>query len=242
MPQQKPIFSMAASLPSSPPTFWLPPLRPRPGSSYWPLAILISLILHGLLGWWGLRSPLVPLTVREKARVTKISFQREQPAPPVAKPLAEPMPAKPKPMAEPPLPQPAPTKEALPDPTPKPMMAEPPPAARPAAQTVPPPQPVPAADPPDHIRQNYLSRLMSHLEAHKFYPAAARRRGMEGTVHVSFTVMANGEIRQLQLAGGHKMLHQAAAETMQRSLPLPLPPREVATPLTLSYGMSFALR
>lgn len=232
--QQEPALDLA---PSSVP-FRLPPLQPAPGKSYWPAAILVSLVLHGLLGWWGVFSPRAPAPAKEKTRVTRISFQREQPPPPAAKPLPQTAPATPKPAVKPPpAPRPEPISEAQPVIEAEPAAA----TARPAAQITPEPPPA-AASPPEHLRQDYLARIMAHLEEHKFYPGAARRRGLEGTVQVSFTITAAGEIRQLELAGGHKMLHQAATETMRNALPLPPPPRELNAPLAVSYGMTFALR
>lgn len=259
MPRQEPHLYLTASAPVFPPaTAWLPPLRLQTGPRCWPLALLLSLVLHGLLGWWGVPSPLTPASVKEKLRTTRISFQHEQP-PPVAQPLPLPPPpiaSTPKPMVKPPTkpvsskptvkpppPRPVPVKAARPTPKPKPTTTEPTPAAPVAAQAVPTPPPTAYPNPPERIRQDYLTRLITHLEAHKFYPGAARRRGLEGTVQISFTIMNNGEIKQLQLTGGHKMLHQAATTTVQRALPLPSPPREVGgAPLTVSYEMSFALR
>jgi protein TonB len=100
----------------------------------------------------------------------------------------------------------------------------------------------PASNALERVRQHYLARLAAHLEAHKFYPDAARKRGLEGAVQIAFEVRAGGETGELQLSGGHKMLHQAAAETVRRAMPLPPPPKEVSMPLSVRYGMTFALQ
>lgn len=229
-------------LPFYPADWSRPASAATPGGS-WPLAVLISLFLHGLLAW-GVNPYPLPAPAREKAKVTRISFQREQPPPPapVVEPPPRPVTAKPQPTRQPPpIPKPAPSKES-PPPRPEPIAAEPRPVpvAAPSAPPAPPPATTTAQT--EQIRQDYLARLMAHLEAHKFYPVAARRRGVEGTVQVSFMVMDNGEIRQLQLSGSHKLLHQAAAETVQRAVPMPSPPPEIAPPLPVSYGINFALR
>lgn len=90
-------------------------------------------------------------------------------------------------------------------------------------------------------RNEYLRRLMGHIESHKFYPLAARRRGLQAVVKISFELLADGQIRDLQVSEGHKLLRSAAAEAVARSLPLPRPPQAVVTPMALNFAMAYQL-
>lgn len=91
-------------------------------------------------------------------------------------------------------------------------------------------------------RQQYLALLQSHIAAHKFYPAMARRRGVEGEVEVSFVLLSDGGARDIRVHGGPGMLRSAARQAVQKALRLPPPPEEIATPLQVQYAMSFSLR
>jgi periplasmic protein TonB len=72
----------------------------------------------------------------------------------------------------------------------------------------------------------WQSRLMAHLERLKRYPAAARRRGEEGVVHVRFSIDAGGNVRSANLvrSSGHPELDQAVLALVQRASPVPAPP------------------
>lgn len=63
--------------------------------------------------------------------------------------------------------------------------------------------------------------VRQRLEAFKFYPFSARRRGIGGQVDVSFSLDGNGQARNLIiLAGsGYAVLDQAARQTVRRAQP-----------------------
>lgn len=96
----------------------------------------------------------------------------------------------------------------------------------------------------DHIsvRQRYFSTLLTHIEGHKYYPRSARHRGIEGSIHVSFRLMANGNITGLIASGGPLILRRAAKSSVTDALPLPLCPPEITCPMQVSYAMQFKLR
>lgn len=92
------------------------------------------------------------------------------------------------------------------------------------------------------VRSDYLQALIGHIESFKFYPTAARRRGIEASVQVRFVLMADGSIQGLQIQDGHKLLRQAAQETLRRAEPLPAAPASIEYPLQVEYRMAFALQ
>jgi periplasmic protein TonB len=171
------------------------------------------------------------------------------PEPPL---VPEPVPPEPAP-PEPAPPQPAKAEpEPLPPPEPKPRPAKkkgPKAAAKALASSAPAPElPAPAAavdeTPKDAIaahagpvpeaaaesgraeeraREGYLARLLAEIERHKFYPAPARRRSVEGTVRVGFELHPGGRVEGLA-AEGNPLLARAAREALERAEPLPAPP------------------
>ncbi len=72
-------------------------------------------------------------------------------------------------------------------------------------------------------REQRLLRIRRHLEHFKYYPASARRRGIEGRVEVAFDLDARGMASRLQLLSrsGYRILDRAALETVRRASPFP---------------------
>jgi protein TonB len=231
----------------------------------WLAALLVSLSIHGLLFRWHLIDPSKTLSCKPKTHVTRISFRT--PAPPRQQPpiLARKTEAPAKPLVQPPRPRPRPVLKPIPK---KIVRTEPDIRPEPLAKVEPvPPKTLPADKPPSepslpapvaemtpelpapvdmqamaNARQVYIQELFASIEAHKFYPALARRRRLEGQVQVSFTVQANGRISDLRASDGQPLLEEAARKTVQRALPLPAPEGRVNMPLAISYRMDFRLR
>lgn len=195
----------------------------------WTAAIVMSLGLHLLLFWPGVFALSADDgKARQAAGVTRLSFRvAAKPQPPAPVPEVQP---RPKP------PEPRPVKQALPaESTP---ISEPEPVAESA------PAPVETAGDPrqqEQARRHYLGELLAHIEEHKFYPRAARRRGMQGVIQVSFVLHDNGQIGDMLVEDGPDVLRKAAEEAVRAALPLPLPPRDVACPMRVSFGMEFKL-
>lgn len=225
------------------------------------VGLAVSALLHlGVAGAFiATRAELASAPPADRAvPVTLAMFQAAPPAvEPVPEPVLEPQPEPPPPppKPEPPKPKPRPKVERKPDPPPpmkqaaptQPTVTQPEQpalaAAAPPAAVQAPPAPVPhapVATPAE--RERYLAQLLSHIERNKFYPANARRRGLEGVVKVSFVLLADGGIRDLAVSGTHSILEKAAAEAMRQALPLPRPPAGIACPHHVQFGMEFRLR
>ncbi len=211
------------------------------GSLTWPLALVLSLLAHGLL-WWsqGERPANDDGAAPRTANVTHLSFRSlkaQAPAPMPDLPVP-PKPQPPKPLRsvepKPILPVPLAKHSAVVE---APQVAPPPPAATAIAE---------AASEADEqtmerARRNYLGELLAYIEARKFYPRAARRRGLEGVVQVSFVLKGDGRISELQIAEGPAILQEATRRAIAQSQPLPPPPPGVAGPFRVSYGMAYKL-
>jgi len=66
--------------------------------------------------------------------------------------------------------------------------------------------------------------VRKHLEAFKYYPASARRRGIEGDVDVSFMLVHGGVVEQVKVlkGSGYTVLDRAALTTVARAQPFPV--------------------
>lgn len=92
------------------------------------------------------------------------------------------------------------------------------------------------------LRDRYLAAVLAHIESHKFYPVAARRRGLQGSVHVCFTLDARGMVSDLDVTGNNSMFVEAARSAIHNALPLPIAPSLDGFPLVVHYQMTFKLQ
>ena len=92
------------------------------------------------------------------------------------------------------------------------------------------------------VRQSYLDYVLSYIEGHKYYPHAARLRGIEGSIQVSFELQKDGSIRELLAHGESIKLRRAAKGSVNKALPLPACPKEVDCPIQVSYAMQFKIK
>ena len=79
---------------------------------------------------------------------------------------------------------------------------------------------------PPFDREAYNKAVRSIIAANKVYPLIAKRRGIEGTVLTSFTILTDGSVSGLYLekASGFSQLDNAAYSIIKKSSPFPPPP------------------
>ena len=91
-------------------------------------------------------------------------------------------------------------------------------------------------------KQHYLAKLLAHIESYKYYPRLARKRGIEGGIHVSFLLSPTGAVSVIKIKNGPKILRQAARKAIDAALPLPKPPEPLIKALLVEYRMTFVLQ
>jgi protein TonB len=84
--------------------------------------------------------------------------------------------------------------------------------------------------------------VIKQIEKAKFYPKAARRRGIVGKVDVAFTLDCKGGASGVALKQGHKLLRKGAGRSIQDAQPFPPPPPGVSCPMDVTYAMTFELK
>lgn len=203
-------------------------------------AIAVSACLHALLLLQAGGATSASEAPAKTQSVTRLSFSQPAPTP-------ESIPEQPQPEPEiKPEPKPQPEKalkkartepeNKKPEPTPPEQMVAAAPAAAPAKET-------PQLD--DGVIQSktkaYLAAVIAHIERHKWYPKAARRRGIQGHIEVAFMLFPDGSARIIEVTNGPEILIGAARKTMERAAPLPAPPPDIHCPLKCSFRMQFSL-
>jgi len=89
--------------------------------------------------------------------------------------------------------------------------------------------------------ERYLTEVMAHIEKHKWYPKAARRRGIEGEVRVSFTLLPDGSAQKIVVENAPPILLTAARKAVEKAVPMPKPPAAIHCPLPCEFRMRFSL-
>jgi protein TonB len=90
----------------------------------------------------------------------------------------------------------------------------------------------------------YLALMRQRLQESVRYPAAARRRGLTGSVHVEITVEPSGAITAVSLAASsnHTLLDEAALDAVRSLRPVPFPPEVAPRSLRVRLPVVFELR
>ena len=91
-------------------------------------------------------------------------------------------------------------------------------------------------------KQQYMQKLMAHIDAHKFYPSAARRRGIEGEVQVSFNLTTDKIPLNIEVSGSISILQRAAMQALQDASPFPEPPAGIFFNSPIVISMVYALQ
>lgn len=90
----------------------------------------------------------------------------------------------------------------------------------------------------------YISLLRRRVQEALTYPAAARRRGMSGTVHLDISVEPTGRIADVLVvrSSSHEMLDAAALDAVRRLRHVPFPAGVRPRPVRVRLPVVFELR
>jgi protein TonB len=90
-------------------------------------------------------------------------------------------------------------------------------------------------------REQYLQKLLKHIESFKFYPRAARKRYIEGNVKISFLLRDDGSYEQLILDGERSILVSATRTALEAATPLPIPADDLELSRQIEFTMVYSL-
>ncbi len=83
------------------------------------------------------------------------------------------------------------------------------------------------------LSPSMIDSIGSAIERAKSYPLLARRRGLEGTVHVSFRINESGEPDEIEIkkSSGHSILDSATVKVVKKAAPYPQTKNRVEVPV-----------
>jgi protein TonB len=92
---------------------------------------------------------------------------------------------------------------------------------------------------------NWKSELVARLERAKRYPSEAQSRGEQGVAQLAFSVDRGGGVHNARIvrSSGSSALDSATLELVERAVPLPPPPPEVAgAQIAISVPIRYNIR
>ncbi len=87
----------------------------------------------------------------------------------------------------------------------------------------------------------FLYRLKKRINRNKNYPRVARRRGITGSVRVSFTILRNGSVGAIS-ARGPRIFHASAKNAVKRAFPVNPAKASHTLPWQISVLLRYQLR
>ena len=91
---------------------------------------------------------------------------------------------------------------------------------------------------------DYSSKLRAHIEKYKRYPRMAQIRGWNGEVMIQAEINSNGALISSRVvrSSGRSILDKEGLAMMQRSIPFPIPPKDLKNnTFKITIPISFSL-
>lgn len=90
-------------------------------------------------------------------------------------------------------------------------------------------------------KNRFLVRVRQRINRNKSYPKAAKKRGMQGSVKVKFTILRNGKVAHISVSGP-TVFHASARRAIEKSFPIRTKNIPVSLPKTVSLTLRYQLR
>jgi protein TonB len=87
----------------------------------------------------------------------------------------------------------------------------------------------------------FLSQIRTRINRNKTYPRIAQRRGMQGSVQVSFILKSSGNVGNISLKGP-KVFHTSARNAVKRAFPINIKNVPLSLPTTIHLTLRYQIR
>ena len=90
-------------------------------------------------------------------------------------------------------------------------------------------------------KAKFLNLIRGKIDKNKSYPRIAKRRGMQGSVTVSFTLLVNGKIANLKVKG-KKVFQSSARKAVLKSFPINVKNAPLKLPKKIRFTLRYQIR
>lgn len=90
-------------------------------------------------------------------------------------------------------------------------------------------------------RNKFFNQLRSKIDKHKFYPRIAKKRRMEGSVKVRFSILKSGKVGNVSVTGP-KVFYKSARNAVKSAFPISLKNIPISLPKTVNLTLHYKIR
>jgi len=87
----------------------------------------------------------------------------------------------------------------------------------------------------------FLAQIRSKISRAKSYPRIAQRRGMQGSVKVRFTILANGQVGNIYVSGP-KVFHTSVKKAVKKAFPISVKNVPLSLPTTVNLTLRYQIK
>jgi len=90
-------------------------------------------------------------------------------------------------------------------------------------------------------KNEFLANIRAKINKHKSYPRIAKKRGMQGTIKVEFTILSNGNVGNISVSGP-KVFHSSARNAVKSAFPVNVKSAPISLPKSINITLRYQLR
>jgi protein TonB len=90
-------------------------------------------------------------------------------------------------------------------------------------------------------QNRFWSALRRKIDRNKFYPRIAKKRGMQGSVKVKFTILANGNVGHISVSGP-KVFYNSAKNAVKNAFPINAKKSPISLPTSINLTLHYKVR
>jgi len=90
-------------------------------------------------------------------------------------------------------------------------------------------------------KDEFLANIRAKINKHKSYPRIAKKRGMQGTVKVEFTILSNGNVGNI-FVSGPKVFHRSVRNAVKNAFPVNVKSAPITLPKSINITLRYQLR
>lgn len=90
-------------------------------------------------------------------------------------------------------------------------------------------------------KNQFLAAIREKINKHKSYPRIAKKRGMQGTVTVKFTILSSGKVGNISVSGP-KVFHSSARNAVKSAFPISTKNVPISLPKSINIKLRYQIR
>jgi protein TonB len=87
----------------------------------------------------------------------------------------------------------------------------------------------------------FFSKIRQRINRNKSYPKIAKRRGIQGKVKVTFTILSNGNVGNISVKGA-KVFHKSARSAVKKAFPVNIKNIAISLPKSVNFTLHYQLK